>query len=62
MTIDERLGFLVQSTESLHASCQELHAIVAAHTQQLERDADIIRRLAIIATDHDERLDDLENK
>jgi hypothetical protein len=68
VTIDERLEFLVPYTESLHASCQELHAIVAAHTQQitehtrqLEIDAQNIRALATIAGDHDERLDDLEN-
>ena len=36
MTIDERLEFLRQSTESLHASCQELHAAAAEHTRQLE--------------------------
>jgi hypothetical protein len=29
MTIDERLEFLRQSTESLHATCQELHAAIA---------------------------------
>src|SRR5437588_6235045 len=37
MNIDERLEFLVRSTESLHASAQELHAIVAEHTRQLEQ-------------------------
>lgn len=35
MDIDERLQFLVQSTESLHQSCQELHATTAEHTQQI---------------------------
>jgi hypothetical protein len=34
-TIDERLQFLLQSTESLHASCQELHASI---TRQAERE------------------------
>jgi hypothetical protein len=50
MTIDERLQFLLQSTESLHASCQELHAavqkqaeLVAAHERNWERTRTIIR-------------------
>lgn len=33
MTIDERLEFLLHSTESLHASCQELHATVSEQAQ-----------------------------
>ena len=36
MTIDERLEFLLHSTESLHASCEQLHATVAEHTRQME--------------------------
>jgi hypothetical protein len=36
MTIDERLKFLVTSTESLHASCQELHAAAVADREQTE--------------------------
>lgn len=36
MTIDERLEFLLHSTESLHASCEQLHAIVSEHTRQME--------------------------
>ena len=36
MTIDERLEFLVESTESLHVACQELHATVAEHARQIE--------------------------
>lgn len=35
MTIDERLEFLVQSTESLHASTQALHATVVQHNIQI---------------------------
>ena len=35
MTIDERLQFLVQSTESLHQSCQELHATVQEQGRHL---------------------------
>jgi hypothetical protein len=49
VSIDERLEFLVRSTESLHASVQELHAVVAEHTRQLEMDAQNIRSLASIA-------------
>jgi hypothetical protein len=49
MTIDERLQFLLQSTESLHASVQELHGIVQEHTRQLQIDAENIRRLESIA-------------
>lgn len=60
MTIEERLEFLLQSTESLHASCQELHAAVQGNTRQLEIDAENIRKLADIAKAHQERLDDLE--
>jgi hypothetical protein len=44
MTIDERLVFLLQSTESLHASLQELHgtvqdlkAVVGRHDSQIEK-------------------------
>ena len=36
MSIDERLQFLLHSTESLHASCAQLHAIVAEHSRQME--------------------------
>jgi hypothetical protein len=35
MTVDERLQFLLTSTESLHASCQELHAAAEAQARQL---------------------------
>lgn len=35
--IDERLQFLVQSTESLHQSCQELHARVLEQTKQMKK-------------------------
>ena len=37
MTVDERLVFLPQSTESLHSSLQELHAIVRRHDSQIEK-------------------------
>jgi uncharacterized protein (DUF2141 family) len=37
MTTDERLVFLLQSTESLHTSLQGLHAIVTRHDNQIEK-------------------------
>ena len=37
MTIDERIAFLVQSTESLHATAQELTAQVQAQSLQLQQ-------------------------
>ena len=44
MTVDERLVFLLQSTESLHSSLQELHgtvqdlkAIVGRHDGQIDK-------------------------
>lgn len=60
MTIDERIQFLLQSTESLHASLQELTANVQEHSRQLEIDAENIRTLARIAEIHERRLSDLE--
>jgi hypothetical protein len=62
MTIDERLEFLMRSTESLHDSVQKLYATVAEHTRQLEIDAQNIRALANIAAAHQQRLDDLEGR
>ena len=38
MTIDERLEYLLQSTESLHGSCQELHATAARQSEQIAAD------------------------
>lgn len=35
MTPDERLEFLRQSTESLHASCQELSAQMARQSEHM---------------------------
>ena len=35
MDIEERLEFLRQSTESLHASCQELHAAAVKHAEEM---------------------------
>ncbi|MBV9157085.1 MAG: hypothetical protein JO097_12550 [Acidobacteriaceae bacterium] len=66
MTTDERLQFLLQSTESLHSSVQdltgkvhdltvglaELRGSVADLTRVVEIDAENIRRLANIAAAH----------
>lgn len=67
MTIDERLEFLLQSTESLHASTQQLHATAATHTAQIaelvkaaKQDGENIAALARIAAAHEQRLTDLE--
>jgi uncharacterized protein YoxC len=76
MTIDERLQFLLQSTESLHSTVHELTADVselrasvadlrngvADLTRVVEIDAQNIRTLANIAAAHQQRLDDLDNR
>ena len=69
MTTDERLQFLLQSTESLHSSLQDLTASVAELrgsvadlTRVVEIDAENIRRLANIAAAHQTRLDDLDSR
>ncbi len=62
MSIEERLEFLIRSTESLHASAQELHAVAAEHTRQLEIDAQNIRSLANIAAADEHGLDELEGR
>ena len=49
MTIDERLEFLIRSTESLHQTVHEMTGQIQEHTRQLEIDADNIRRLADVA-------------
>ena len=38
LTIDERLKFLLTSTELLHASCQELHAAAVQDRERAEAD------------------------
>lgn len=60
MDIDQRLQFLVQSTESLHASLQEVHASIQKHTEQLKLDGEHIRALARIAEIHEHRITRLE--
>jgi hypothetical protein len=67
MTIDERLEFLLQSTESLHVSVQELHGVAAEHTKQIQQmlekarlDNERFDWLARLATAHEQRPDRLE--
>lgn len=74
MTIDERLQFLLQSTESLHSTVSEMteqmrmnreatdknRVDIDKHTRQLEMDAENIRALARIAEAHQRRLDDID--
>jgi len=74
MTVDERLEFLLKSTESLHATAQDLvastenlKATAAQHSTQLEQDgkhilaiASAVQGLTNIANAHETRLDDLE--
>ena len=38
LSIDDRLKFLLTSTESLHGSCQELHAAAVADRERAEAD------------------------
>ena len=35
-SLDERLEFLLHSSESMHSNLQELHAIAAEHDRQIE--------------------------
>jgi len=62
---DARLRFLFQSTESLHASLQELHATISAQNEaQKERDRLIDNRfdkLLTIVEGHERRLNNIED-
>jgi LPS O-antigen subunit length determinant protein (WzzB/FepE family) len=67
MTLDERIQFLVQSSESLHATVHEMTGQLQEqtkqlqeHTKQLELDAQNIRSLANIAGAHQMRLDQID--
>ncbi len=74
MTVDERLVFLLQSTESLHSSLEELHgtvrdlkAVVGRHDGQIEKltvkfeqVADTLGDLAIAGLNHQKRLGKLD--
>lgn len=57
---NQRLEFLLQSTESLHTSNQELHAVIAEQSRTVDKlvtavmvDAENIRALARIAQTHE---------
>jgi hypothetical protein len=65
--IDARLQFLLTSTESLHASCQELHAASANHAVEIaalsKQTSDLVTAtgaLLLISRSHKERLDNLD--
>lgn len=47
MDIDKRIEFLAQSTESLHASMQELHATVARHAEESRKAQERSERLRL---------------
>lgn len=52
MTVDERLEFLLTSTESLHASCQQLHATVQKQAELITRHEqrwELVRRAMLAA-------------
>jgi hypothetical protein len=59
MTTDERLEFLVQSTESLHASLQEMHGMMRV---QIEREGRLRKALLRGIAEYLTALDDGENK
>jgi hypothetical protein len=58
MTIDERLEFLLRSTETLHADSRQLHAAARESTRQHEITLESLQRLERIAVAHEDRLDD----
>lgn len=71
MTIDERIEFLLQSTESLHASTQTLSWQMAQHNQdfrqyrqeterRFQQLADAILPLIRLVQDHEARITELE--
>jgi peptidoglycan hydrolase CwlO-like protein len=68
MTIDERLEFLVQSTESLHNSMQEAHASIVelksltkSNSEQISELNKLIKQSFSILEDHENRLDNLDS-
>jgi methyl-accepting chemotaxis protein len=68
-SIDERLQFLLQSTESLHATVHEITGQIMQHAEQLkavtanvDRVSANIDKLAIVAAAHEKRLDDLDDR
>jgi predicted secreted Zn-dependent protease len=61
---DARLQFLLQSSESLHANLQELHAQIAERNKETDTRFDKIlsatENLLAIVRSHQDRLDKLE--
>ena len=65
MTVDERLEFLLKSTESLHSTVHEntgqiaeVTGQIAELTRKLDGMANTVSDLALIARDHERRLRD----
>jgi prefoldin subunit 5 len=56
MNIDERLEFLLQSTESLHSTTLEHSAQIAKLTTRFEQVAETMSDLAIAVLNHERRL------
>jgi len=69
MSIDDRLQFLLQSTESLHSNMEsfqtelrELKGSIDRLHSVVEIDAENIRRLANIAAAHNDNFEDLGSR
>jgi predicted nucleic acid-binding Zn-ribbon protein len=69
MSIDERLQFLLQSTESLHSNMESFQNELRVLKGSVERlhsvveiDAENIRRLANIAAAHNDNFEDLGSR
>ena len=60
MTIDQRLEFLLQSTESLHATAQEHSLAIDKLTGKLNQIANTMSDLAIAVLQHERRLGKLD--
>lgn len=58
-TVDERLEFLLQSTESLHSSMQELHSLQANTERRIDRFVAVAQR---IIERYDRRITKLEGR
>jgi hypothetical protein len=61
MTIDERIGFLVQSIESHDRQIGELTDAVTKLVAVTNQDATAIRTLARIAEAHEKRISQIED-
>lgn len=62
MTIDERLEFLLQSTESLHASMAEMHTSIGGMQSSISGLKAAISELHAVAREHTKQLaQDAEN-